>query len=97
MSKDIVNKETGEVYDARKLLGMIDDKKLEEFTELMGYYQIRTSEIDMDAREVIDKYHGLSRIENQFEELKGPSDPEGTAKMESDSHEGRKLLVRGYR
>ena len=51
----------------------------------------------MDAREVIDKYHGLSRIENQFEELKGPLDPEGTAKMESDSHEGRKLLVRGYR
>ena len=97
LSKDIVNKETGEVYDSRKLLGMIDDKKLEEFTELMGYYQIRTSEIDMDAREVIDKYHGLSRIENQFEELKGPSDPEGTAKMESDSHEGRKLLVRGYR
>ncbi|MFQ7289660.1 MAG: hypothetical protein ACLRPV_12590 [Lacrimispora saccharolytica] len=41
MSKDIVNKETGEVYDSRKLLGMIDDKKLEEFTELMGYYQIR--------------------------------------------------------
>ena len=72
---------------------MIDDKKLEEFTELMGYYQIRTSEIDMDAREVIDKYHGLSRIENQFEELKGPLDPEGTAKMESDSHEGRKLLA----
>lgn len=38
----------------------------------MGYYQIRTSEVDMDDREVIDKYHGLSRIENQFEELKGP-------------------------
>ena len=72
MSKDIVNKETGEVYDSRKLLGMIDDKKLEEYTELMGYYQIRTSETDMEAREVIDKYHGLSRIENQFEELKGP-------------------------
>ena len=72
MSNDIVNTETGEVYDSRKLLGMIDEKKLEEFTELMGYYQIRTSEVDMDDREVIDKYHGLSRIENQFEELKGP-------------------------
>lgn len=72
MSKDVVNKETGEVYDSRMLLGMIDEKKLEEYTELMGYYQIRTSELDMDDREVIDKYHGLSRIENQFEELKGP-------------------------
>ncbi len=72
MSKEIVNKETGEIYDSRKLLRMVDEKKLEEFTELMGYYQIRTSEVDMDDREVIDKYHGLSRIENQFEELKGP-------------------------
>ena len=72
MSKDVVNKETGEIYDSQVLLGMINDKKLEEYTELMGYYQIRTSEVDMDDREVIDKYHGLSRIENQFEELKGP-------------------------
>lgn len=41
------------------------------YTGLMGYYQILTSETDMDDREVIDKYHGLSRIENPFEELKG--------------------------
>ena len=26
----------------------------------------------MDDRKVIDKYHGLSRIENQFDKLKGP-------------------------
>ena len=72
ISKEVLNKETGEVLDSRKLLAMIDEKKLEEFTSLMGYYQIRTSEVDMDDREIIDKYHGLSRIENQFEELKGP-------------------------
>lgn len=72
ISKEVLNKETGEVFDSRKLLAMIDEKKLEEFTSLMGYYQIRTSEVDMDDREIIDKYHGLSRIENQFEELKGP-------------------------
>lgn len=72
MSKDIVNEETGELLDSRKLLAMIDDKKLEEYTALMGYYQIRTSELEMDDREIIDKYHGLSRIENQFEEMKGP-------------------------
>lgn len=35
---------------------------------------IATSELDMDPLEVIDKYHGLSRIENQFEEMKGPLD-----------------------
>lgn len=72
MSKDVVNKETGEILDSRKLLAMIDDKKLEEYTDLMGYYVIVTSELDMDSQEVIDKYHGLSRIENQFEEMKGP-------------------------
>ena len=68
----MVDKETGEIYDSRKLLAMIDDKKLEEYTGLMGYYQIRTSELDMPDTEVIDKYHGLSRIENQFQEMKGP-------------------------
>lgn len=72
MAKDVVNKETGEIMDSRKLLAMIDDEKLEEYTALMGYYQIRTSELDMDDREIIDKYHGLTRIENQFEEMKGP-------------------------
>ena len=51
---------------------MIDEKKMEEYTGLMGYYQIRNSELHMDEQEVIDKYHGLSRIENQFEEMKGP-------------------------
>lgn len=72
MSRDVLNRETGEVLDSRKLLAMLDDRKLEEYTALMGYYVIVTSELDMDAQEVIDKYHGLSRIENQFEELKGP-------------------------
>ena len=38
---------------------MIDDQKLEEFAGLMGYYQIRTSEVDMDDQEVINKYHGF--------------------------------------
>lgn len=72
LSKNVVNTETGEILDSKKLLSMIDEEKLEEYTELMGYYQIRTSELDMPDLEVIDKYHGLSRIENQFEEMKGP-------------------------
>lgn len=53
---------------------MIDDEKLTEFNELMGYYQIVTSELEMDDREVIDKYHGLTRIEDQFREMKGTLD-----------------------
>ena len=71
MKKEMINKETGEILDSRKLLTMIDDDKLTEFNELMGYYQIVTSELKMSDQEVIDKYHGLTRIEDQFREMKG--------------------------
>ena len=71
MRKECVNRDTGEVLDASKLLGMIDDAKLTEFNELMGYYQIVSSELDMPDTEIIDKYHGLTRIEDQFREMKG--------------------------
>ena len=37
----------------------------------MGYYQIVTSELEMGDREVIEKYHGLTQIEDQFREMKG--------------------------
>ena len=71
MKKDLVNKETGEVLDGTKLISMIDDEKLTEFNDLMGYYQIVSSELDMPDLEIIDKYHGLTRIEDQFREMKG--------------------------
>ena len=71
MKKEMIHKETGEIVDSKKLLSMIDDDKLTEFNELMGYYQIVSSELDMDDLEIIDKYHGLTRIEDQFREMKG--------------------------
>ena len=71
MKKEMIHKETGEIVDSKKLLSMIDDSKLTEFNELMGYYQIVSSELDMDALEIVDKYHGLTRIEDQFREMKG--------------------------
>ena len=71
LRKDVLNKATGEVLDSKKLLAMIDDEKLTEFNELMGYYQIVSSELDMSDLEIIDKYHGLTRIEDQFREMKG--------------------------
>ena len=72
--KEVINSETGEILNSSKLLAKIDEKKLEEFTAYMGYYQIVTSELIMDPLEVIDKYHGLSRIEDQFREMKGNLD-----------------------
>lgn len=71
LKKDMINKQTGEVPDSRKLLAMIDDDKLKQFNELMGYYQIVSSELSMDDLQIIEKYHGLTKIEDQFREMKG--------------------------
>jgi transposase len=70
LSKDIVNEKTGEVFYASELRAVIDLEKVEQFKKNMGYYQIITSELQMDAKEIIDKYHGLSRIEDQFRIMK---------------------------
>ena len=50
---------------------MLDEEKLEELTAYMGYYKIVTSELDMEPEEVIGTYHELTRIEDQFREMKG--------------------------
>ena len=71
LKKEYLNKVTGETVNSSDLMPMIDDGKLNEFNELMGYYQIVTSELDMGDREVIEKYHGLTQIEDQFREMKG--------------------------
>ena len=67
---DVLDKKTGKILDGTKLVAMIDDEKLKAFNDLFGYYQIVTSELEMPDREVIDKYHGLTRIEDQFREMK---------------------------
>ena len=69
--EDVVNSKNGEALDGTRLVAMIDDDKLNEFNELMGYYQIATSELDMPDSEVIGKHHGLTQIEDQFREMEG--------------------------
>ena len=71
MKKDVENTITGEIIDSHKLKAMLDEEKINEFNCMMGYYKIVTSELNMDDLEVIDKYHGLSRIEDQFRIMKG--------------------------
>ena len=71
LKDEYLNKKTNEVVDGRKLVAMIDDEKLNAFNELMGYYMIATSELDTPDQEIIDKYHGLTQIEDQFREMKG--------------------------
>lgn len=69
-----VDKTTGEVIKTEKLVVFLDDK-LEKYKETMGFYSIVTSEVETDDKELINKYHGLSRIEDSFRVIK--SDLEG--------------------
>jgi transposase len=69
-----VDKGTGEVVDTATHL-YIDMDKIREYKDLLGYYTIMTSETDKTDREIINKYHGLSRIEDSFRIIK--SDLEG--------------------
>ena len=74
LSKNIVNKKTGEVLSSSEWKALVDIEKIEAYKRSFGYYQIVTSELTMDTKEVIDKYRGLSQIENQFSLMKGTLD-----------------------
>jgi transposase len=74
LKNEIVNEKTGETFSSSELRAMLDMDKVNGFIGSMGYYQLVTSELDMHPKDVIDKYHGLSRIEDQFRAMKGSLD-----------------------
>lgn len=69
--KDCVNQKTGEIMNSSDIKAFIDFDKVAEYRKSMGYYQIVTSELTMEPLEVIEKYHGLTQIEDQFRVMKG--------------------------
>ena len=71
MKEEYVNTGTGEIVDSSKIKGFIDFDKVAEYRKGLGYYQIVSSELTLDARTIIDKYHGLTQIEDQFRVMKG--------------------------
>lgn len=71
MKKEYVNTKTGEVVNSSDMKGYIDFDKVAEYRKSMGYYQIVSSELKLEAQEIIDKYHGLTQIEDQFRVMKG--------------------------
>lgn len=71
MYKDYVNIKTGEAVNSSDIRGFVDFDKVVEYRKSLGYYQIVTSELTMDPQTVIDKYHGLTQIEDQFRIMKG--------------------------
>ncbi len=70
MKKEYVNKKTGEAIHSSDIKAFVDFDKVAEYRKSMGYYQIITSELTMEPLEVIDKYHGLTQIEDQFHAMK---------------------------
>lgn len=71
LKRDFLHVDTGELLDSSKLRSVIDPEKVEAFKKELGYYQIISSETMLSEKEIIDIYHGLSRIEDQFRVLKG--------------------------
>ena len=69
-----IDKDTGEVIKTDKIVIFLD-QKLEKYKETLGYYSIVTSEIEDNDKGIINRYHGLSRIEGSFRIIK--SDLEG--------------------
>ncbi len=70
LKKELINDKTGEIVNSKDLKALLDLDKINKYKESFGYYQIVTSELNMDDRKVIDTYHGLSRIEDQFRVMK---------------------------
>ena len=69
-----IDKETGEVIKTKKVVVFLEEK-LKKYKETLGFYSIVTSEVEEDNKEIINRYHGLSRIEDSFRIIK--SDLEG--------------------
>lgn len=74
LKKECLNKVTGEVLDSSKIVAMLDEDKLNAFTAYMGYYKIITSELKMDDLRIIEQYHNLTKIEEQFKIMKSSLD-----------------------
>lgn len=65
---------TGEKIRTRTKVEL-NEEKIQKYKDTLGYYMIVTSEVDTPDRDIINKYHGLSRIEDSFRIIK--SDLEG--------------------
>lgn len=71
LKKDVLNTETGELINSSNINTLLDEDKIQKELELMGYYMIITSEVNMSDIEIVNTYHKLSKIEDQFRVMKG--------------------------
>lgn len=86
-----IDEETGEILKTKELVVLLEDK-IQKYQDTMGYYAIVTSETEDDDKEIINKYHGLSRIEDSFRIIK--SDLEGRPiYVRKDEHINAHFLI----
>ena len=71
LTNNVENIKTGEIVYYKDLKAHIDKEKINNYVSHMGYYQIVSSEINKSDEEIVEIYHGLSQIENQFRLMKG--------------------------
>ncbi len=74
LKKEVLNEENGEYINSENLKALIDIDKMAEDLSLLGWYSIVTSETNMSEREIIDTYHNLVEIEDQFRVMKSTLD-----------------------
>ena len=70
LKKDLINEKTGEIIDSRQLKAILDMDKIEMEYKLLGYYSIITSETEMSDDKIIEIYHNLVAIEDEFRIMK---------------------------
>lgn len=74
LKRDVIHMKTGELLKASDLTAILDMNKLKMDYDLLGYYMLATSEINMDDRQMIETYGNLVEIEDQFRVMKSTLD-----------------------
>ncbi len=69
LKKEYARERFSEIPELSKILEMIDFDKVQEYRKSLGYFQIVTSELTMDAQDVIAKYQEMPRMKDQFLEM----------------------------
>lgn len=70
LKKNVINMKTGEILKTSDLSAILDIEKLKQDYNLLGYYTLATSEINMPDKEIIETYGNLVEIEEQFHIMK---------------------------
>lgn len=68
--EEIMDKETGEVYENIKKLKSVNLEKAEKDAKFDGYFCIVTSELDYSEQRIRQVYNGLWRVEQSFRIMK---------------------------